>query len=135
MCGIELAPGEALREEHVQACISSRFGGLESPVPSPRRDSPLPAPMASSSTPPLGNPNRLSTASYRSRGIFPYVATEKDCLDGDGREQECTICMEEFQPGDEMGRLECLCKFHRTCIRGWWARKGPGVCPVHVTHE
>lgn len=43
-----------------------------------------------------------------------YHASEKDCVGEDGSEgQECVICFEEFAVGDEMGRLECLCKFHR----------------------
>ena len=61
-----------------------------------------------------------------------YNATEKDSVGEDGeREAECVICFEEFAVGDEMGRLECLCKFHRKCIRQWWDTKGPGACPVH----
>lgn len=61
-----------------------------------------------------------------------YHASEKDCLGSDGADgQECVICFEEFAVGDEMGRLECLCKFHRMCIRAWWDLKGPGACPVH----
>lgn len=50
-----------------------------------------------------------------------YHATEKDCIDAaTGSATECVICLEDFEPGDELGRLECLCKFHRACIRSWW---------------
>jgi len=43
-----------------------------------------------------------------------YHASEKDCVGEDGEGgQECVICFEEFTVGDEMGRLECLCKFHK----------------------
>jgi len=45
--------------------------------------------------------------------MLVYRATEKDCVGEDGGEQECVICFEEFVVGDEMGRLECLCKFHK----------------------
>lgn len=58
--------------------------------------------------------------------MFPYVATEKDCVDS----AECTICLEEFEVGVPMARLECLCRFHRDCISRWFA-KNPGRCPVH----
>lgn len=45
--------------------------------------------------------------------MFPYVATEKDCVDADGNARECTICLEDFEGGDEMARLECWCFFHK----------------------
>lgn len=67
--------------------------------------------------------------------MLVYHATEKDAFDEEGEAQECVICFEEFQPGDEMGRLECLCKFHRACIRGWWEMKGRGTCPTHQLHD
>ncbi len=58
--------------------------------------------------------------------MFPYVATEKDCVDS----AECSICLEEFEVGVGMARLECLCRFHRACINAWWERH-PGRCPMH----
>lgn len=43
-----------------------------------------------------------------------YPASEKDCVGKDGEgTQECVICFEEFAVGDELGRLECWCKFHK----------------------
>ena len=58
--------------------------------------------------------------------MFPYKATEKDCVDS----AECTICLEEFEVGVQMARLECLCRFHRQCISAWFVNH-PGRCPVH----
>ncbi|KAJ5032427.1 uncharacterized protein L3040_009032 [Drepanopeziza brunnea f. sp. 'multigermtubi'] len=66
------------------------------------------------------------TPPMRRSGCFPYVASEKDCVD----DAECTICMEEYQVGDKMGRLECFCRFHLHCIRDWFVHH-PGQCPVH----
>ena len=55
--------------------------------------------------------------------MFVYHASEKDCVGQDGEGvQECVICFEEFAVGDEMGRLVCLCKFHRVSLqllRSW----------------
>ena len=61
--------------------------------------------------------------------MLVYRASEKDCVDEDGQAQECVICFEEFEEGQEMGRLECLCKFHKVsevssavytgCIQLW----------------
>lgn len=62
----------------------------------------------------------------RRTGVFSYKATEKDCIDN----AECLICLEEFEVGIEMGRLECFCRFHLKCIREWFEKR-PGLCPVH----
>ncbi|KAJ9645501.1 hypothetical protein H2204_001081 [Knufia peltigerae] len=61
--------------------------------------------------------------------MLPFIATEKDCVGSDGSPQECSICMVEYDVGDELARLECLCKFHKSCIVEWLERKAE--CPVH----
>ncbi|KAK0306550.1 hypothetical protein LTR54_013192 [Friedmanniomyces endolithicus] len=100
-----------------------------------------PSSVATGSTPPAAAAVRpRAQSAFRPRGMALYTATEKDCLDSSGETQECVICFEEFQPGDELGRMECLCKFHRACIRGWWdvqAQKGRGRggCPTHVHYD
>lgn len=97
----DLANFEALRERHINMCISSH-----SAYGTPSGEGPSMVP--------------------RRTGMFPYVATEKDCVDS----AECTICLEEFEVGDPMARLECFCRFHKDCISRWFA-KNPGRCPVH----
>ncbi len=67
-----------------------------------------------------------SASPIRRTGMFPYKATEKDCVD----DAECTICLEEFEVGVPMARLECLCRFHKSCIQEWFVGH-PGRCPVH----
>jgi hypothetical protein len=62
----------------------------------------------------------------RRTGMFLYTASEKDCVD----DAECTICLEEFEPGASMARLECFCRFHKHCIQAWFVDH-PGRCPVH----
>lgn len=106
---------EAQREAHINDCIMqhstySPGGGSGRPR--------LPSGAHAHGTP----PPRMT----RRTGIFPYTATEKDCVD----DAECTICLEEFQVGVPMARLECLCRFHRTCIQAWFVNH-PGRCPVH----
>lgn len=72
------------------------------------------------------NRSPSGSESIRRTAMFPYKATEKDCVD----EAECTICLEEFEVGVAMARLECLCRFHRSCIQDWFVSH-PGMCPVH----
>ncbi|KAI0186013.1 FYVE zinc finger-domain-containing protein [Xylaria flabelliformis] len=102
---------EALREAHINNCITSHsnYRGDQA--------------VSAITTGNHGTPPPRTTRRTR---MFPYVATEKDCV-GD---VECTICLEEFKVGDLMARLECFCRFHRSCIDSWFVNR-PGRCPVH----
>ncbi|KAL2127585.1 hypothetical protein VTI74DRAFT_10457 [Chaetomium olivicolor] len=119
VCHRELPPRslpnfESLREAHINGCITShsRYGG---------------APATTSGDDGDGDGDSLlPPVPPRRTGMFPYMATEKDCVDS----AECSICLEEFEAGVAMARLECLCRFHRRCIDAWWERH-PGRCPMH----
>ncbi|KAL8665620.1 MAG: hypothetical protein Q9202_002124 [Teloschistes flavicans] len=140
-----------------QSSSSSSSGAQRAPSASdPRRHSQaIPSSSSSSAIPAFNNQDNNSTNNSnpfnrtsslhsnsnnnnnrrRVAGMVTYLATEKDCVasDEDGKVQpaECVICFEDFEQGAEMGRLECLCKFHKRCIRQWWDTKGVGACPVH----
>ncbi|KAK1752392.1 FYVE zinc finger-domain-containing protein [Echria macrotheca] len=100
---------ETLREAHITSCITSHSSYSGGAGPS--------------------SGGGGGTVAPRRTGMFPYIATEKDCVDS----AECSICLEEFEVGVGMARLECLCRFHRACIDAWWERH-PGRCPMHQ-HE
>jgi hypothetical protein len=53
---------------------------------------------------------------HAARGMFAFIATEKDCVDAEGEEEECVICFEEYESGDRMARLVCWCKFHEVSL-------------------
>lgn len=146
-----------LRTQHVNNCIATAMSGSPSPAPAPpptpaqttTTSTLTPSQPSSSRTPatipntpegrmaarerahaavvlaPHSQPGSSPTPIRRSR-VFPYLASEKDCAD----DAECTICLEEFEVGVEMGRLECFCRFHLKCIREWFVGR-PGMCPVH----
>ncbi|KAI9372112.1 FYVE zinc finger-domain-containing protein [Aspergillus egyptiacus] len=95
---------EESRKAHIRGCIENH-GRPQLSSGSPASPSPLPVRM------------------------IGFIATEKDCIAHDGTEQECTICMEEYEVGQSLARLECLCKFHKRCIVEWFERKRE--CPVH----
>ncbi|KAI0107621.1 hypothetical protein GGR51DRAFT_516235 [Nemania sp. FL0031] len=105
-----LPNSEALREIHINSCITSHsnYGSSQTNTTAP------------------GNHGTPPPRTIRRTRMFPYVATEKDCA----HETECTICLEEFEVGDHMARLECFCRFHRACIDSWFVHH-PGRCPVH----
>ena len=125
--------GESVREAHVQQCIEEHFS---SSGPRPAAEVAVQAAVATNPMSSTGQASgvaggsatggaggagetraRAESSTARPRrpaGMLVYHASEKDCVGQDGEDaQECVICFEEFQVGVEMGRLECLCKFHR----------------------
>ncbi|CAG7940217.1 unnamed protein product [Penicillium salamii] len=102
------------RQAHTRDCIESYLR----PLP------PRPSSTSTRQAPPLPPPPP-------SARMLPFVATEKDCLGEDGQPAECTICMEDYEVGQTLARLECLCKFHKHCIVDWFERKTE--CPWAVT--
>ncbi|KAE8369853.1 hypothetical protein BDV27DRAFT_140948 [Aspergillus caelatus] len=98
---LDMNRNEDAREAHIRQCIESHGSRA-------RSSSHSSSPVAQSSTPVR---------------MLAFTATEKDCLGHDGSAQECTICMEEYEVGQPLVRLECLCKFHKRCIVEWFERK------------
>ena len=109
--------------ECIEAHFSTSGPRTSHPPPSVAIDAAVAASMATPSQ--AGSIAGLNTGSgslpsssfaqrRRTTGMVVYHASEKDCV-GEDEEgaQECVICFEEFTVGDEMGRLECLCKFHK----------------------
>lgn len=112
---------ESAREAHIMDCINARDPSYHSShATAASRIAGGDDEAPSSSLHP--HPHRLN--------MLTFVATEKDCVSQeDGQVQECSICMVEYDVGDELVRLECLCKYHRACIVEWAERKAE--CPVH----
>lgn len=144
ICGHELPlkgpeDDETARTQHIEECIALHSA---SPAPTPltqQTSASLPnqrtrgmSSVGADNGEGASNHNRMSHAA---RGMFPYIATEKDCIDDEGRDAECIICLEDFEAGDKMARLVCWCKFHEKCIKEWWDKKGRGACPTHQLQE
>ncbi|KAF4123507.1 FYVE zinc finger [Geosmithia morbida] len=111
-----LANFEALRESHITSCITSHSTYGNSPG----------GRSGAGGGGGSGAGEGGGVIPPRRTGMYSYAATEKDCID----DAECTICLEEFTVGVPMARLECLCRFHRSCISAWFVNH-PGRCPVH----
>lgn len=159
VCGDRLPPSTTAIENHIDRCIARRLNQVDSNTPAsrphPSEDTPgsvsLPSssrttsqlihPRHTSEAATLGNPHvpdrnapGSSTGSevapsrpFLSSRMICFAATQIDTV---GEDSECIICMEDFEEGMEMARLECLCKYHKKCIDGWFF-KNPGRCPVH----
>jgi len=143
ICGEELPPkgpnnDDTERTQHIQECIALYSA---SPGPTAALTQVTSASLPNQRTRGMSSAgngegaSNQSRMSHAARGMFPYVATEKDCFDDEGRQAECTICLEDFESGDKMARLVCWCKFHESCIKEWWNKKGRGACPTHQLQE
>ena len=124
---------EAGREAHVASCIATHFSSSgprsSHPPASAATATSVATPSQAAGPRPISTGHRDSAGSpdishssnqqrLRTPGMFFYHASEKDCVGQDGEGvQECVICLEEFAVGDEMGRLVCLCKFHRVSFQ------------------
>ena len=116
---------ETAREQHIIDCIASRDPTYISESPTRQASRPTSPNQQRRSSSFHGQPPPLY--------MLRFPATEKDCTSEDGSPQECSICMVEYEVGEKLVRLECLCKFHEECIAGWFRRKRE--CPVHKRDE
>jgi hypothetical protein len=108
------------REAHVTSCIAT----ASSSTP------PTPAHLVNSTSAMDGRHPRHSGAN-RNRVYYILGEKELDTIERD-KKNECPICMEGYEVGHEMGRLECLCRFHRECIDKWFGAQGMRKrCPIH----
>mmetsp|Transcript_12012 Transcript_12012/g.22635 ORF Transcript_12012/g.22635 Transcript_12012/m.22635 type:complete len:289 (-) Transcript_12012:223-1089(-) len=70
--------------------------------------------------------DKLPTASYE----------EMQADTGSGRLQEnCVICLSDFEPSCEVTRLACGHVFHAGCIKNWLVRSGHDQCPYRCRED
>ena len=160
VCRRQLPPkdpngGETQREAHIDGCIrriteyQRTFSGdtasndtpVSSSAPTAARTDAAQHRSRSSTHPHQHGPG---TDEYPNRAVITYTATEKDCTNPHAASSEeatldCVICLCEFEPGQDLARLVCLCKMHRVCVEGWWRKRekdgwgdSRGRCPTHV---
>ena len=60
--------------------------------------------------------------------------TEKK--EGEGENNNCIICLSNFDIGDNVTSLPCLHMFHTECIKSWLQSKNHcPVCKLNITEE
>ena len=67
-----------------------------------------------------------STTSIKEK-IQPLNETTEDD-DEQEKTEICMICHEEFEDGEELRRLMCMCSYHKSCIDKWL--EDHDTCPV-----
>lgn len=83
--------------------------------------------------------NRMLVYQMTEEEIHTHKASSDEDFD-------CPICFEDFEKDVKVGRLECLCLYHYSCIKSWFEKKKSKVkntdnilpptisrnwCPVH----
>lgn len=64
--------------------------------------------------------------------VFKFHKNSSECLNGQqkmGTSESCAICLDEYEPEEELCNLPCAHGYHRRCIVAWLFRDQP-VCPV-----
>ena len=60
--------------------------------------------------------------------------TEKK--ESEGQENNCIICISDFEIGDKVTSLPCLRVFHTECIKSWLQSKNHcPICKYNITEE
>lgn len=59
------------------------------------------------------------------------ILDAKHLLFSNEKDKKCSICQEEFEVNDDIGKLECSHSYHMHCIKQWLLQKN--ACPVCKT--
>ncbi|KAJ1961582.1 hypothetical protein IWQ62_003814 [Dispira parvispora] len=135
VCNVRLdtmSPRKEVQEEHVRQCLESSAHSVQ-PVRryiAYRLEARTSSPSSPLEQPAGDGDSMIDTALANAEANSPTTTASSlrpDTLIG----QECLICFEEFESGQIVARLNCLCTYHRSCIDAWLRRSQN--CPVHYT--
>ncbi|UYV81556.1 RNF111 [Cordylochernes scorpioides] len=83
----------------------------------------------------LLNFNRGATPTVIERTTFPHKY-KKFKRSGDQEEEKCTICLSEFEEGENVRRLPCMHLFHMGCVDQWLGtNKRCPICRVDIEFQ
>ncbi|PFH38456.1 zinc finger, C3HC4 type (RING finger) domain-containing protein [Besnoitia besnoiti] len=55
---------------------------------------------------------------------------DEEQTDSEDSSRCCSICLAEYQTGDDMMTLRCMHMFHHHCVHDWLTHSGRRVCPL-----
>ncbi|KAL3700341.1 hypothetical protein R1sor_018363 [Riccia sorocarpa] len=64
---------------------------------------------------------RLKRSKYSTRSVIISVCSQESDV-------KCSICQEEYEDGDELGKIDCGHSYHVACIKQWLVQKNQ--CPI-----
>jgi len=102
---------------------------LINPPPSPEWEDDFYFPEFSEKEFELQNPPQTTHAQQQPPDYIAIMVSETALININ---KECSICFCEYQKGEVLARLPCLCLYHQNCVEGWFAKKKERVCPLHV---
>lgn len=78
-----------------------------------------------------GNESSKHSSDHSQEQLNVNMDKKEINVENDSRrdELECPICYVEYMEGDRIALLDCLCRFHETCILEWLGRGHQ--CPLH----
>ena len=85
----------------------------------------------------LGNVNRGASQEVIEQNTLPHtykkVTKNADADVDDNLQEKCTICLSEFEDGEDVRRLPCMHLFHIECVDQWLVtnKKCP-ICRVDI---
>lgn len=82
----------------------------------------------------LGNINRGASQDVIEQNTLPHKYRKmKRCSVDDDQQEKCTICLSEFEDGEDVRRLPCMHLFHIECVDQWLTtnKKCP-ICRVDI---
>jgi hypothetical protein len=57
-----------------------------------------------------------------------HKSSQSKSADTESQQNQCSVCLEKFQEGEELRILPCFHKYHKSCIDRWF-RDSP-ACPI-----
>ncbi|KAL8566460.1 hypothetical protein ACOMHN_015096 [Nucella lapillus] len=83
-----------------------------------------------------GNTNTGATQAVIEQTTLPHVYKQVKRQSGDSDDdhpEKCTICLSEFEEGEDVRRLPCMHLFHMDCVDQWLStNKNCPICRVDI---
>merc|ERR1719401_120073 len=67
-------------------------------------------------------------ALHTNTAAITHRNSQSDEGESESQQRQCSVCLEQFQEGEELRLLPCFHKYHRACIDQWF--QNSPACPM-----